>query len=252
MKRWLMSGGIVAGVVVAFAVAIVVGMIAGAGGIAIGDGAGRAEQPSGTPAATGTPTPSPTPTPTPTPPKAPVALFVGDSYTVGQGASSPAKRWSTLVAREMGWTELNVAQGGTGYISRSATIPKLSYGEQLRAAPAAGVDVVVIAGGQNDFPELGTTPEQVFSAVSRAFKTAHQRFPDAEIIAVGPSTPWDIGLEARALDSAVRAAAEQQEATYVSLLDPDVVLNKFVGPDGIHVTDRGYAAIAHRVISQIS
>ncbi|WP_129785076.1 SGNH/GDSL hydrolase family protein [Promicromonospora panici] len=260
MKRWLMSGGIVAGVVVAFAVAIVVGMIAGAGGIAVGDGVVQA-QPSGagrvpTPAPTGTPTPTPSPTPTPTPPKKkakpPVALFVGDSYTVGQGASSSAKRWSTLVADEMGWTELNVAQGGTGYVSRSVKIPKLSYGEQLRAAPKKGVQVVVIAGGQNDFPELREDPERVFSTVARAFELAHQRFPDAEIVAVGPSTPWDIGLEARALDSAVRAAAEKQEATYVSLLDPDVVPDRFVHSDGIHVTDKGYAAIAHRVISQIS
>jgi lysophospholipase L1-like esterase len=198
------------------------------------------------------PSPAPTPTPTSTPDaEPPVALFIGDSYTAGQGASSPAKRWSSLVAAEMGWTELNVAQGGTGYVSRSVTVPKLSYGEQLRAAPK-GVDFVVIAGGQNDFPELREDPERVFSTVARAFELAHQRFPKAQIIAVGPSTPWEIGLEARALDSAVRAAAEKQEATFVSLLDPDVVPDRFVHPDGVHVTDKGYAAIARRVIAQIS
>ena len=263
MKRWLMSGGIVVGVVVAFAVAIVVGMIAGAGGIAVGDGVVRAAEPSGaasgpsstltpTPSPTPTPTPTPSPTPTPTPTEPPVALFIGDSYTTGEGASSPAKRWSTIVADRMGWTERNVAQGGTGYVSRNPTISKRSYGEQLRAAPRGGVQFVVIAGGQNDFGELGEDPERVFEAVAWAFEVAHRRFPDAEIIAVGPSTPWSIGLEARALDSAVRAAAEKQEATYVSLLDPDVVPDRFVHPDGVHVTDRGYAAIARRVISQIS
>lgn len=254
MKRWLMSGGIVVGVVVAFAVAIVVGMIAGAGGIAVGDGSvqagtGRMPAPAATPAPTPTPTPTPSPTPTPDPP---VAVFVGDSYTTGEGASSSAKRWSTLVADEMGWTERNVAQGGTGYVSRNAEISKRSYREQLWSAPRAGVRFVVIAGGQNDFGELREDPEQVFEAVADAFELAHRRFPDAEIIAVGPSTPWDIGLEARALDSAVRAAAEEQEATYVSLLDPDVVPERFVHPDGVHVTDKGYAAIARRVISQIS
>lgn len=252
MKRWLRSGGIVAAVVVAFAVAIVVGMIAGTGGVAIGGGPGEVA-----PTTTRSPAPEPTatPTPTPTPTKSarqPVALFVGDSYTVGQGASSSDNRWSTLVAQEMGWTERNVAQGGTGYVSRSATVPKLSYGEQLRAAPGEGVDVVVIAGGQNDFPELRENPQRVFGAVARAYDLAHRRFPDAQIIAVGPSTPWEIGLEARALDSAVRAAAERQGATYVSLIDPDVVPDRFVHEDGIHVTDRGYAAIAHRVVAQIS
>ena len=246
MKRWLMSGGIVASVMVALVAAVVVGMIAGAGGTAAGDTSGEA---SGSPS----PTPSASPmVPTVTVEKKPVALFIGDSYTMGQGSSAPEKRWSTIVADKMGWAERNEAQGGTGYVSRSVTIPKLSYGEQLRAAPKDGVDVVVIAGGQNDFDELKEDPELVFSAVARAFKTAHQKFPDARIIAVGPSTPWDIGLEARALDSAVRAAAEQQGATYVSLIDPDVVLDQYVHEDGVHVTDEGYAAIAHRVISQIS
>ncbi|PUB25584.1 lysophospholipase L1-like esterase [Promicromonospora sp. AC04] len=250
MKRWLMSGGIVASVVVALVAAVVVGMIAGAGGTAAGDTSGEA---SGSPSPTASPSASASAmVPTVTVEKKPVALFVGDSYTVGQGSSAPEKRWSTIVADKMGWAERNEAQGGTGYVSRSVTIPKLSYGEQLRAASKEGVDVVVIAGGQNDFDELEEDPELVFSAVARAFKTAHQKFPDARIIAVGPSTPWEIGLEARALDSAVRAAAEQQGATYVSLIDPDVVLDQYVHEDGIHVTDEGYAAIAHRVISQIS
>ncbi len=244
MKRWLMSGGIVASLVVVLVVAVVVGVIAAAGGTAAGDS-------SGSPSPTASPSASAM-VPTVTVEKKPVALFVGDSYTVGQGSSAPEKRWSTIVADKMGWAERNEAQGGTGYVSRSVTVPKLSYGEQLRAASKDGVDVVVIAGGQNDFPELEENPELVFSAVKRAFRTAHQKFPDARIIAVGPSTPWDIGLEARALDSAVRAAAEAQGATYVSLIDPDVVLDQYVHEDGIHVTDEGYAAIARRVISQIS
>lgn len=255
VKRWLMNSGIVVSVAVAFVVAVVVGMVAGAGGIAVGDSDGK---PSGVPVrsvtATPTPTgtPTPTPEPTPTPSEKPVALFVGDSYTAGQGASSPQQRWSSRVARTMGWTERNVAEGGTGYVSRDAEVPKLSYRQQLDAAPHDGVDLVVIAGGQNDFGELRDDPESVFDAVSRAFWTARQEFPDAEIVAVGPSTPWEIGLEARALDSAVRAAAEKYGATYVSLLDPEVVRDDLVHEDGIHVTDKGYAAIANRVISQIS
>lgn len=259
MKRWLVGGGIVAGVVVAFVVAIVVGMIAGAGGVAVGDGT-RDGGAQAAPTLTVTPTPSVAKVDPPagrtadreSEARPPVALFVGDSYTVGQRASSPAKRWSTLVAREMGWTERNVADGGTGFVSRHPDQDRLSYAEQLRSVRPPGIDVVVIAGGQNDFQELRETPADVFSAVESTYELAARRFPDAEIVAVGPSTPWDIGLEARALDSAVRAAAEKHEATYVSLLDPDVVRDGYVDPDGTHVGDEGYAAIARRVVSQIS
>ncbi|GAA4690777.1 Lysophospholipase L1 [Promicromonospora umidemergens] len=256
MKRWLMRGGIAVSVVVALATAVVVGMVMGAGGIATGGPV------VGGTAAVAPPAPTPTPpAPSPAPRRAPeneaaaeppVALFVGDSYTVGQRASSPAKRWSTLVAREMGWTERNVAEGGTGFVSRYPDESRLSYEEQLRSVRPKGVDLVVIAGGQNDFGELREDPEPVFRAVADTYALAAGRFPDAQIIAVGPSTPWEIGLEARALDSAVRAAAQEHGATYVSLLDPDVVRPGYVDPDGIHVNDEGYAAIASRVVAQIS
>lgn len=266
MKRLLMGGGIVAGVVVAFVLAVAVGMLVGAGGISAG---GRTlpvastsvptqtTPPSPTqspnPSVTPSVTPSPSATPTPSAAERPVALFVGDSYTAGQRASWPAKRWSTRVAREMGWVERNVADGGTGFVSRYPDRGLLSYEEQLRSVRhPERIDVVVIAGGQNDFDELRSEPTAVFRAVAETYAVAVQRFPHAEIIAVGPSTPWEIGLEARALDSAVRAAAEAQDATYVSLIDPDVVRDRYVHPDGIHVTDRGYAAIAQRVVSQIS
>ncbi|MEU4384061.1 SGNH/GDSL hydrolase family protein [Promicromonospora sp. NPDC023805] len=257
MKRWLVGGGIVAIVVVACVVAVAMSMGYG----------GRAGEPAAGGAAV---TPSPTPTPSSTPSAdetgrpagrtadrkdgatPPVALFVGDSYTVGQRSSAPEKRWSTIVADDMGWTERNVADGGTGFVSRHPDQGRLSYVEQLRSVHPRGVDIVVIAGGQNDFPELSTTPAAVFSAVASTYEVAARRFPDAEIIAVGPSTPWDIGLEARALDSAVRAAADKHGATYVSLLDPDVVRDQYVDADGTHVNDEGYAAIARRVVSQIS
>lgn len=242
MKRLLRSGGVVAGVLVALVVAFVVGMMTGAGGV-VADGAPVS---SGAPSATHTPISLPTPSP------APVALFVGDSYTVGQDAT-PARRWSTVVSHRMGWTELNVAIGGTGFVSRFPNRARLSYPEQIAAVRnPEQVDVVVIAGGQNDFNDVREDPQQVFEAVSSTYSAAVRRFPDAQIVAVGPSTQRQVGLEVRAIDSAVRAAAEKYDATYVSLLDPNVIRKKFVSQDGVHVTNQGHRAIANRVLAQIS
>ncbi|WP_369373794.1 SGNH/GDSL hydrolase family protein [Promicromonospora sp. Populi] len=259
MKRWLVNGGIAVSVVVAIAAALLVGMSLGSSGVAVGrtEGSSPAPRAAPSPFVTGTAAPSTgapasVTTVVEEQEEQAVALFVGDSYTVGEGASSPEQRWSTVVSRELDWVEVNVAQGGTGYVSNNPDIPKLSYEEQLSAAPTDGVDFVVIAGGQNDFPELRDDPQEVYRAVSRTFRLAAERFPEAELVAVGPSTPWDIGLEVHALDSAVRAAAERYDATYVSLVDPDVVLDRFVDEDNVHVNDDGYAAIARRVIAQIS
>ena len=244
MKRWLVSGGIAASVVAAFAVAVLVGMVLGAGGIAVGGTGGGSE-----PAPRGAPSvwaESPSPSPSPVVQREPVVLFVGDSYTVGQGATSPELRWSTLVSEQMGWRELNVADGGTGFVKGNAK--RDNYPTQLRSVPPGSADIVVIAGGQNDFKGLRKDPGRVFQAVADTYALAVQRFPDAEIVSIGPSTPRAIGLEARAMDSAVRAAAAESGATYVSLLDPNIVQGRLVHEDGVHTTDAGNAMIARRVL----
>jgi lysophospholipase L1-like esterase len=243
VKRWFVSGGIAVSVVAAFAVAVLVGMVLGAGGIAVG-GTGGAPAPRGAPSVW-----AESPSPSPVVEKEPVVLFVGDSYTVGQGTTSPELRWSTLVAEEMGWQELNVAVGGTGFVKGNSK--RDNYPTQLRSVPPGSVDIVVIAGGQNDFKGLRRDPGRVFDAVADTYALAVLRFPDAEIVAVGPSTPRAIGLEARALDSAVRATAAANGATYVSLLDPNIVQGRLVAADGVHTTDQGNARIAERVLATL-
>lgn len=261
VKRWFVSGGIAVSVVAALAAAFLVGMVLGSGGVAVGRTEGASSPAPGgapSPVVTGADAPSPTPSPgetaavTTVVEKRPVALFIGDSYTVGQRSSALDKRWSTIVAREMGWTERNAADNGTGFVSRRPDMDRLSYAEQLRSVRPGEVDIVVIAGGQNDFSELRDKPAVVLDAIASTYELAARRFPDAEIIAVGPSTPWEIGIEARAIDGAVRAAADRHGATYVSLLDPDVVRDQYIDGDRVHVNDQGYAAIARRVVSQIS
>lgn len=245
MKRWFLGGGIAVSVVAAFAVAVLVGMVLGAGGIALGGTAGApAPAPRAAPSVW-----AESPSPSPVVEKEPVVLFVGDSYTVGQGTTSPALRWSTRVSEEMGWQELNVAVGGTGFVKGNSK--RDNYPTQLRSVPQGSVDIVVIAGGQNDFKALRKDPARVFDAVAATYALAVLRFPDAEIVAVGPSTPRAIGLEARALDSAVRAAAAAHGATYVSLLDPNIVQGGLVHADGVHTTDMGNARIAERVLATL-
>ncbi|MEU4361267.1 SGNH/GDSL hydrolase family protein [Promicromonospora sp. NPDC023987] len=246
MKRRLVSGGIAVSVVAAFAVAVLVGMVLGAGGITVGGitvggtgGASARDAPSVL-------AESPSPSPSPVVEEEPVALFVGDSYTVGQGATSPELRWSTLVSEALGWRELNVAVRGTGFVKGNAK--RDNYPAQLRSVPPGSVDIVVIAGGQNDFRTLRSKPGAVFDAVEDTYALAVRQFPGAEIVSVGPSTPRAVGLEVRALDSAVRAAAVETEATYVSLLDPNIVQGGLVHEDGVHTTDAGNAAIARQVV----
>lgn len=187
----------------------------------------------------------------------PEAVFIGDSYTHGAGASTPSARWTTIVAEAEGWEELNVALGGTGYLSTAGVsgcgknyCP--AYPERIGGLRIESPAVVVIAGGQNDFDDWGQDSAAVTSAITQTYTDARSRFPDARLIAVGPSILGDVIDSARQLDDAVRAASASVGAEYVSLLDPDALdaATMDVG-DGGHVNDLGHRAIADRVLSAL-
>jgi len=190
-----------------------------------------------------------------TPAQAPVAVFLGDSYTQGYGAVPVERRWSSLVAADAGWTEVNQGLGGTGYVTTATphacgldACP--TYVERVPGVIAAAPDIVVIAGGQNDRWALAGNPERVRAAVDATFDGIRQGLPDARMIAVGPSTAEPATALIVELDDWVQAAAERVGAEYVSLIDPVLIEESMVAPDGVHVTDAGYRALADRVLEQ--
>lgn len=210
------------------------------------------------PAASAPPTASAAPTDSPTaaPDDTDVAVFLGDSYTQGWGASNPTMKWTTLVAHDAGWTEVNQGQGGTGYVTRAGVAgcgkdDCPTYPERVADIVAAAPDVVVIAGGQNDRWALATDPALVQAAVDRTFSLLREGLPNARLIAVGPSTAEPATTMITDLDGWVRAAADRVGAEYVSLLDPVVIQSDMVTADGVHVNDAGHRALADRVLATV-
>jgi lysophospholipase L1-like esterase len=185
------------------------------------------------------------------------AVFIGDSYTHGTGASSPGLRWTSLVAAQRGWQETNLGLGGTGYLATSGvqgcgrpTCP--NYGQVVDQAVAAEPDVVVVAGGQNDFPTFEAHPQRVVEAVGRTFADLRDELPGARVIVVGPSTSGQVNETVRAFDAAVESAAQAHGVTYISLMRPTpAILPGMVLEDGAHVNDEGHRAIADRVLDAL-
>lgn len=245
-------------------VVIVIGGIVAAVAAAIGSGAASTVSlvptvPPATPApsASATPTASSAPTDSPTAPTGPdVAVFLGDSYTQGWGASEPIVKWSTLVAHDAGWVEVNQGQGGTGYVTTAGVASCgqdycPAYPDRVADIVAAAPEIVVIAGGQNDRWALATDPALVQAAVDRTFNLLRQGLPNARLIAVGPSTAEPATALITELDGWVRAAADRVDAEYVSLLDPVVIQSDMVAADMVHVNDAGHRAIADRVLATV-
>ncbi len=84
------------------------------------------------------------------------AVFFGASSVEGAGASSPDKRFSSLVCETLGWEEINLGIGGTTMTGRGddGLISDEESGigrvpDILHAAP----NIVVISYGANDFAQ---------------------------------------------------------------------------------------------------
>ncbi|WP_176337582.1 SGNH/GDSL hydrolase family protein [Kocuria salina] len=179
------------------------------------------------------------------------ALFIGDSYTAGAGVSRQADRWSTRVARAQGWDEKNLAAGGTGYgtsvdapTSRDACGKGYcpDYAQALEGYVGQSPDVVVVAGGRNDFD---MSPDEFADAVDGVLSSVVETFPKATVYAVSPV--WDDDETPEGFDTrvdAVRTAAEKVDATFVDIGQPLEGKPDLVVEDGVHPNRAGHAALA--------
>lgn len=117
----------------------------------------------------------------------PISLWIGDSYTVGPGATGEAI--ATSVA--LGWqTDLDV-EAGTGFVAAGphphrAQRPTRPLPARLAsdASSFPGVSVVVIDAGRND---RGRPEAEVRRAVVSSLDIVAKEFPTAAVVVIGPS-----------------------------------------------------------------
>ena len=188
-------------------------------------------------------------------PRAPTAVFLGGASTSGAGVSGQATRWSTGLAADKGWQEVNLATkegdiafGVTPGTCGPSTCP--SYQDLVAKTVGLNPSVVVVAaeraGTNVDLPEAVAT-------INAALAALRVGVPDATLVVVGPAALNGMDdSRAAELDSEVRAAAARVGATYVSLLEPNVLDPSMVASDGVSVNEAGHAAIAVRVKTALS
>jgi lysophospholipase L1-like esterase len=179
----------------------------------------------------------------------PSVLFIGDSYTAGNGL--PEMSYGCMAAVRMGWLCNVSAAGGTGYISGGPAkrfidrIPNLALVYQP--------DVVVLDGGRND----PTPPsEKVLRAMAGTIGEARRAWPNARIACIRPrflaEPDNDLGFN----DAFIAQLREQPLAAGVTFLDPIITFtgrdtSAMLADDRIHPNHRGELALTAALVESI-
>lgn len=154
-----------------------------------------------------------------------VALFTGDSYSEGQGATGQLIAFPKVMARALGWTDARqVALGGTGYVNPGgAAGSTFSIPNQIASWPTVNadlaangimptVDVVVIAGGYND-TDPTTDPasaayQTLYGAALLSYRRVRAMCPNARVYVFGSWNGARGSADARTLnvENCIKAA----------------------------------------------
>ncbi|MFD0682899.1 SGNH/GDSL hydrolase family protein [Actinomadura fibrosa] len=190
---------------------------------------------------------------------APVVMFLGDSYTVGERGALPETTYAPATARLLGWQVVVGGRAGTGFVNGGAgREPYLKLFEsQLGWRPAP--DLLIVSGGHNDWRVPG--PE-VAAAAHTLLERVRQRWPGTGIVLMGPL--WGSGTppqRALAVRDALGALAKQLGIPFVDPIGEQWITGNrltgqgnapvYIRKDGTHPNQAGHRYLATRLADDI-
>lgn len=256
LKKWVVTGGLVALVLVVvalgyYAMVVVPGQ----------DRQRAAESASRVTAASASPTATPTATtvaaiPAPVVTPGERVLFLGDSWTFGSAASSDANRFAQVAADKLGAEATIMGYPGVGYLNPGRD--KAGTFAQRFAADRASMgdpETIVIEGSVND---LKYPQKEIQAAAVALVAQLRADFPGAEVLIVGPA-PATTGMIAdlQLVDAALRRGAAEAEAPYASSLRegwiPLSKVSAYMDPRNgdPHPNDAGHKAFGEALASAL-
>lgn len=179
----------------------------------------------------------------------PRVLFFGSSTTGGSGASRRDRRWTTLVSRRFGWSEVNRGLSSSTLTELGRKVPsgEARWREAVGGEPA---DLVVVMYGANDVlarVPLGdpATPGTFRHAAGSVLRGIRAALPGATLLVLTPQPNRATAAAREPYDLALAEAAAAVEATFVhaGAAFPEERLGA-LGADRLHLNDAGHAALA--------
>lgn len=199
------------------------------------------------------------------------ALFIGDSYTYGTGASDhnggagpDTKRWSSIVCSKLDMTEINVAVGSTGFVDPGSSGQGMPFFSQWNSwytsasqATRDSVKAVFVAGGYNDVWNDDSTYGTVQVACRTLMNDIAARLPKAAIILIPMMWQgYGFTVKARNLYNTIIRGAQTctypQRVTIIRDAFTWTAYTNDIASDGIHPNDNGHLHIAQGVLQGIN
>lgn len=182
-------------------------------------------------------------------------LVFGDSWVYGSAATTPTLGFAYRLADELGVETVVDGVRGSGYLKPGIDGP--SYGERIAALdPALDPDVIIVEGSIND---RRLYPDGYRDAVKAAWDALDARYPDADIVILGPA-PQVLPVErsTRSIDADLGELASARGWWYISPIAEDWITQANyldvidTGPVGRdHPSTDGHAYLAGRVADAI-
>jgi lysophospholipase L1-like esterase len=176
-------------------------------------------------------------------------LIIGDSYTTGRGSYDGEHGWAQDLVAERGWHATIDGVPGSGYVNTGVTHSSRSnYRSRIEQRASLDPALVIVQGSQNDWL---VTAETLQARVEQTLRTAKRQWPDALVVAIGPSAPQPRAQTTAGITSAVAAGADAAGVPFVDPLDEQwfTKMNSasYAAIDGQHLNDDGYRYLAEKI-----
>jgi lysophospholipase L1-like esterase len=182
-----------------------------------------------------------------------VALWFGDSYVEGAGASKKSKTYSFRVSQHYGLFHKNLSEGASGYLGNSE-IAKKTCGEVdclamikvLERQKMLRSDVIFVQAGLNDY---ALTPENA-NVVKKFYRKLRATYPSSIVISISQTKPFPEDDLQKKIQYLAKKNVTEIGGYYVDIGEPLVGHPEWLSTDGFHPNDLGYEVLANIVIKK--
>ena len=187
---------------------------------------------------------------TATVPPAPLVVSVGDSIMKGNGLTPP-EAWPALIAQNDGWTGVNLACNGEGFVAVGDPADcNGPFGDLAERVATLHPTTLLISGSSNDF---GIANATLVAATEEALADYRRALPTTQIIAL--STVWgDTAPPAQLadVDEQVRDATLRVRGVFVDIGQPLMGHPEWLQSDDVHPTAEGQRRLAAAISAALA